>query len=127
VKLIVLLIMTVPAMPSLWGPHDELNQHVRRYSAASLATAVRLVGLRLERETYFNSLLLPLGVAARAVAQRSRRFATSGLSQPPWLLNTALRTIFELELPLLRQRDLPLGMSLLAIATRPRDSHDDHV
>jgi hypothetical protein len=45
---------------------------------------------------------------------------------PPRPLNAALRTVFELEAPVLRRRDLPLGMSLLAIATRPPDPGDDH-
>lgn len=112
------LIVSVPALPSLWGPHDELNQHVRRYTAASLAAAVCAVGFHMERETYFNCLLLPVGWVARAVARRSRRFASAGLNQPSWPVNGALRDVFGLERSLLRHRDLPFGMSLLLVATR---------
>ena len=41
-----------------------------------------------------------------------------GLGMPLRPLNIALRTIFELEVPLLRKSDLPLGMSLLATSAR---------
>jgi hypothetical protein len=55
---------------------------------------------------------------ARAVARRSRRFASAGLNQPSWPVNGALRDVFGLERSLLRHRDLPFGMSLLLVATR---------
>jgi SAM-dependent methyltransferase len=120
------LVLTVPALPRLWSPHDEINAHCRRYRRIELAQRVLHAGLRLERLTYFNTLLLPLGVVERAVSRRLGSAASLGLRTPPGPLNTALRTIFGLEAPLLRRGDLPLGMSLLAVATRPPDSGDDH-
>ncbi len=40
-------------------------------------------------------------------------------------MNAVLRTIFELEVPLLSRSDLPLGMSLLALARRSADAGGD--
>ena len=120
------LVLTVPSLPRLWGPHDEINGHRRRYRRLELAQRILHADLRLERLTYFNTLLLPLGVVERALGRRFGGAASIGLQMPPRPLNAALRTVFELEAPVLRRRDLPLGMSLLAIATRPPDPGDDH-
>jgi SAM-dependent methyltransferase len=121
------LVLTVPALPRLWSPHDEINEHARRYRHLELAQRIQQAGLRLERLTYFSTLLLPLGVVERAVVRRVGSAASLALRMPPGPLNAALRTIFGLEVPVLRARDLPLGMSLLAVATRPSDPGDDDV
>jgi hypothetical protein len=120
-------VLTVPALPRLWSPHDEINEHARRYRHLELAQRIQQAGLRLERLTYFSTLLLPLGVVERAVVRRVGSAASLALRMPPGPLNAALRTIFGLEVPVLRARDLPLGMSLLAVATRPSDPGDDDV
>jgi hypothetical protein len=99
--------------------HDEINGHVRRYRERELAPRLLHAGLHIERLTYFNTLLLPLGALERLVLRRLGRGASLGLKTPPRPVNAALRTIFGLEAPLLRRTDLPLGMSLLALARRP--------
>ncbi len=120
------LVLTVPALPRLWSAHDEINEHYRRYRRIELAQRLLHTGFHLERLTYFNTLLLPLGVIERAALRRLGVGASIGLGMPLRPLNIALRTIFELEVPLLRKSDLPLGMSLLAIATRPHDQGAGH-
>ena len=108
--------MTVPALPSLWGPHDEINHHLRRYPRSTLVGAVRGAGFGVERVTYFNTLLLPLGWLERSLARRRPR-PSAALWLPPQPLNRALQWVFGLELHLLRWVDLPIGMSLLLVAT----------
>lgn len=110
------LLVTVPAVPALWGPHDELNHHRRRYTRAMLCDRVVIAGFRVERVTYFNTLLLPLAWLERTMARRQQRRAM--VRQPAPLVNAVLRRIFALELPLLRRVDLPIGLSLLLVATR---------
>jgi SAM-dependent methyltransferase len=50
------LILTVPAIPSLWSRHDEIHHHHRRYTLQTLRTYCRR---RAEsgKIGYFNSLL----------------------------------------------------------------------
>jgi SAM-dependent methyltransferase len=112
------VVITVPAFEALWGPNDDVSQHRRRYTRASL---VRALGdrFRVERLTYFNSLLLP-PVAIGRWAQRL--YGAQGGAEgrfPPDVVNRALRAIFRAELPLLRRGvNLPAGVSLLCIARR---------
>jgi SAM-dependent methyltransferase len=110
------LLATVPALPSLWGPHDELNHHRRRYTRAMLQEGVSAAGLRVERLTYFNTLLLPLAWGERVLARRRRRPAPVVVPARP--VNTALRGVFALEGRLLRRVDLPIGLSLMVVAAR---------
>ena len=110
------LMVTVPALPALWGPHDELNRHRRRYTRAMLLDRVAMAGFRVERVTYFNTLLLPLAWLERTLSRHRRRPAT--VRQPAPFVNALLRRIFAVELPLLRAVDLPIGLSLLLVASR---------
>ena len=112
-------ILTVPALMSLWGPHDERNAHHRRYTARSLRRALTAAGLRVERVTYFNTLLLPVGYVTRVIARLTHLDAAAGVELPPAPLNALLKGTFSLERPWLRRFGLPIGMSLLAVATAP--------
>ena len=115
------IVLTVPALPSLWSPHDQANRHYRRYSARQLAGALESAGLQIDRMTYFNLLLLPVGYVARTIQRLTRNSALSGVEMPgPWV-NAALAAVFALEVQLLRYLDLPLGMALLAVARRPAE------
>jgi SAM-dependent methyltransferase len=110
------LLVTVPALASLWGPHDELNGHRRRYGLGMLAGRVGGAGFAVERVTYFNCFLLPLAWLERTISRR--RGVAAPVKQPPRLANALMRGIFACELPLLRRVDLPVGVSLLLVATR---------
>lgn len=112
-------VVTVPALMALWGPHDERNAHHRRYTARSLASALSSAGLGLERVTYFNTLLLPLGYATRVFARLTGSTAATGVDIPPAGANALLKAVFSLERPWLRRFGLPIGMSLLAVARAP--------
>ena len=53
------LLVTVPALPWLWGSQDVVSHHKRRYTARSLCGAFSRAGLRPAWHTYFNTALLP--------------------------------------------------------------------
>ncbi|MDI6842826.1 MAG: class I SAM-dependent methyltransferase [Anaerosomatales bacterium] len=117
-----LLVVTVPALPSLWSIHDEDNAHFRRYTKASLQRLLAGSGFQTERLTYFNMLLLPLGYASRAMANVTRSRKALGVDTPPEPLNGLLKALFGLEATALRHADLPVGMSLLAVARKENPS-----
>jgi SAM-dependent methyltransferase len=116
------LILTVPALPWLWSQHDEINAHLRRYRRKDLQRVILHAGFRLERLTYFNTLLLPLGVIERMMVRLLNAPASFGLKPPPRPMNAFLRWVFGLEVGLLRTHNLPIGMSLLAVASRTAES-----
>lgn len=107
------LILTVPALPWLWGPHDEVHNHYRRYTATSLRAHVAAAGLRIERMTYMNALLLPLAIAQR-VKERLFGYQVEALTPSP-AVNALLYRVWMLERAWIPQRALPVGLSLLAI------------
>ncbi|HEY0410643.1 MAG TPA: class I SAM-dependent methyltransferase, partial [Candidatus Dormibacteraeota bacterium] len=52
------LVVTVPAHPSLWSRHDDVNGHRRRYTRRTLGAAARAAGWEVERQTGFNVVYL---------------------------------------------------------------------
>ncbi|MFH1809187.1 MAG: class I SAM-dependent methyltransferase [Pseudomonadota bacterium] len=114
-----LLIVFVPAHAWLWGLHDDLAHHRRRYTAASLRALFADHPDELERLTSFNLLLLPPIFVARQVLNlvRPRQLRSENQINGP-LLNLLLSGLFALEAPWLARRDLPLGVSLVAVVRR---------
>ena len=113
------LLLTVPALPSMWSAHDEVNAHYRRYVRETLEAPATEVGFEIERVTYFNSLLLPGGWTARVASRLGRSSGASGLGVPPRPLNRALVSVFSFESAMLRRTDMPLGTSLMLVARKP--------
>ncbi|HYW49689.1 MAG TPA: class I SAM-dependent methyltransferase [Gemmatimonadaceae bacterium] len=111
------IVLTVPANPWLWGPHDVHSHHHRRYTAASLREHVAQAGLSVEYVSYFNSLLLPLAILQRA-RERFVGYSTDTLmlSGP---FNELLLRIWRVERLWIPRVSAPFGLSLLAIVRRP--------
>lgn len=122
------MIVTVPAFQVLWSEHDEVNWHKRRYRARQLDTLLRETGLEIERLTYCNTaLFLPI-LAARKLKNLKNRLRSnrrddelpeSDLRQLPHPINESLLRVMQAERRLMRRRDFPFGVSLLAIARKP--------
>ena len=115
------LLVTVPQYRWLWGEHDVLAHHHRRYTRALLLDRAAAAGWQPERVTAFNTVLLPAIAAARLV-QRARRAPqpASDLGRTPQgAVNGALERVIRAEAALIRRgRDLPAGVSLLAVLRR---------
>ena len=125
------LVVTVPAYQLLWSSHDVANQHYRRYRLSTLAAAAEQAGWRLERRTYFNSLLLPPAALVRLVRRsRTRAEERSDLTLTPGWLNPLLELPLRIEAAVIRAGiRLPAGLSLLAVFAKPaplRHHADDH-
>lgn len=56
-----LLLLTVPAMPSLWSEWDTALGHFRRYRKSSLDDAVKGLPFEIEEMSYLFPELLPMG------------------------------------------------------------------
>lgn len=113
--------VAVPAFMFLWGKQDEVSHHRRRYTARSLRRVLGEAGFAVERTTYFNTALFP-AIAAVRLGRRVVRAPGRGQSDfelgPAWL-NGALAALFRAEARVAARRDLPFGVSLLALARRP--------
>lgn len=112
-----LLLVTVPALPSLWGGQDIVSHHHRRYTKLTLCQAFAQAALPRPTVTYFNTLLFPLiasvrwGRAAWGFAHRPRSDFDDAR---PGLVNELLAAVFTLERHLVHRVPMPIGVSLLA-------------
>jgi SAM-dependent methyltransferase len=112
-----LLLVTVPALPSLWGGQDVVSHHRRRYTKPTFGQVFERAGLPAPRVTYFNTLLFPPVAAVRwvrrALGQANRPRSDFDDTQPG-LVNSILTSVFTAEQHLVPRFSLPVGVSLLA-------------
>jgi SAM-dependent methyltransferase len=115
------LLVAVPAFMFLWGRQDEVSHHRRRYTTSSLRAALAAAGFAVDRTSYFNTLLFAPVAAVRLGRRLLRRpgSAQSDFELGPAALNRTLAAVFGAEAGLVARRDLPFGVSLLALARNP--------
>jgi SAM-dependent methyltransferase len=124
------LILTVPAFESLWSEHDEINQHKRRYRVPQLRTMMQDAGFDVTRITYCNSVLFAPVLAMRKGKTWLRKLRGDAVSDDPESdlafyprpINELLYRIVTAEMKLMKRWDLPVGVSILAIAQRPLEA-----
>lgn len=113
------LVLTVPAFPFLWSPHDEEHHHKRRYRAAGLREAIENAGLRLSYLSYFNTWLFPLVAAVRLLR---KIFPANEVGRdvqlPGPAVNNLLQAVFGSERRWIGRLGMPFGVSLLAVARK---------
>lgn len=115
--------VTVPAYMFMWSPHDDANQHRRRYVVGALTAVLSQAGFQIELATYFNTLLFPFALARRMSQRVLRRKEYDELAVPFPAVNWWLRRVFELEAPLVRRAGrrglFPFGLSIVAVGRVP--------
>lgn len=90
-------LVTVPANPGLWGPHDEAHGHHRRYSRKDLVRLLSELPVDPLLISYFNSRLYPLIWIVRRIESfvgRGPGAGGSDLVVPPAPINSVLARIF---------------------------------
>jgi len=119
------VLVRVPALPALRGPHDAFVHGARRYTARDLRSKLATAGLEVKQITYANSLLLPLIFIARKVHSLMAKLgqpAGSDVRPVPGLANQILTQVLEVEAQWLgRGRGFPAGVSLFAVARKPQE------
>jgi SAM-dependent methyltransferase len=125
------MIITVPALMWLWSHNDDINAHIRRYSAGELKEKLAQSGFRIRRVTYNNFFIFPMAAALilmRRSAGARPELASHLLSQdeyqvemepasPP--VNAVLTLVGQIEACLIRGVNLPIGTSLIAVGQKP--------
>jgi SAM-dependent methyltransferase len=84
------LLITVPADPGLWSPHDVAHGHFRRYTAGTLPLLWKDLPVEVRLLSPFNRRLYPLVWLARQVTRalgRGAGAAGTDLRVPPGPLN----------------------------------------
>jgi SAM-dependent methyltransferase len=114
-----ILLVTVPAMPWLFGAHDHAMGHLRRYTKTGLASMIKRVGFSEIKLSYYMGLLFP---ATLLMKLYQKRFG-SRTETIPYQVNPLLNRLFlflcELEARMLVYMNMPVGTSILLIARKP--------
>jgi len=111
------LVLSVPALPSLFGYHDEQLGHYRRYTRRTLRDALQ-PAFQIERLRYYGTTLMPVTLWFSRIRRRPYPMANASGGAAAKMLNVVCR---------LEERIAgPLGTSLICMA-RPRVSDRDAV
>jgi ubiquinone/menaquinone biosynthesis C-methylase UbiE len=115
------LVLNVAALPALRGNHSVLGGEVQRYTRSGLRRHLERAGFSVQRLTYTNLAILPM-VATVRFSQRLRQgrheLSDSEIAVPAAPVNLALAGLLTLESYALRVVNMPLGSSLLTLATK---------
>lgn len=125
------LILQTAALERFRGGHDRVVMTGRRYDRPQLAGLLSGAGLTVERLTYRNTWFAPLALARRASTRHEHPMfidgagseatgdARSDLDVPSGWLNRPMEWMTRMENALLSFVDLPIGLSLFAVARKP--------
>ncbi len=113
-----LILLTVPAVKSLWSRHDVLHHHKRRYDKGDLIERVTGAGFTPLFCTYFSTWLFPLIVGVRWIKKIFHMGGSDIESLPPALLNRLLAMVFGSERHFIGRAPLPIGSSIILLARR---------
>ena len=111
-------VLFVPAFMFLWGVQDDISNHRRRYTMASLKEAVRTAGFEIERASYVNlSFFAPIFFGRLLMRVTGLRPASEN-NITIGAFNGILGKVFAAERCLLRHLNFPLGVSIICVARR---------
>jgi 2-polyprenyl-3-methyl-5-hydroxy-6-metoxy-1,4-benzoquinol methylase len=110
------VVITVPAYQWLFGKHDKLLHHFRRYSRKSLRKLMGESNIEIAKISYFNTLLLPIAILAFITDSITAVEKCTGYDVPPRWLNAVFYITFRLEKFVIDKLSLPFGCSLLMIS-----------
>ena len=111
-----LVCLMEPGVRRLRRPHDAVTHAARRFSRRDLTELVEKSELELLRSTGAYTFLVP---PAALSAMVSKGEASSDIDQHESGFFGALGAVARLERRWLRHRNLPFGLSVLAIARKP--------
>lgn len=116
-----IVIVRVPAFAWLGGKHDQLVQTKRRYNRSELDYKLAKAGLNLKKISYSNMFLLPVVFLKRKLENHLPSFfGPSDVFRLPFFLNKFFTIMIKLENRLQNFTDLPLGVSVVAVAEKPK-------
>jgi ubiquinone/menaquinone biosynthesis C-methylase UbiE len=116
-----LLIVTVPAYRHLWSEHDIALMHCRRYVRRELRERLVAAGFKIDKLAHTMTLLYPVVAIQRRLNARKPPKDKPEASLPPVsaAVNSTLIGLLAIENSVASRIDLPFGLTIAAVATRP--------
>jgi SAM-dependent methyltransferase len=110
-----MIILTIPAYPYLYGSHDKLLHHYRRYYKSKLIKNIENLNYKVLKSSYFNTLLLPIVVIARVLDIVFPSDKSLGYSTPNKFINNLLYRVFKFEKLILNKYRFRVGASIFLL------------
>jgi SAM-dependent methyltransferase len=112
-----ILVLTMPAYQWMYSYHDREVGNVRRYSRREVAAMMKVAGLAVVDDTYWNMLPFPLAVLRRKLLPPTK--STSDVHLFPPVVERMFNGLMALEHSWLgRGGRLPFGNSVLTVAKK---------
>jgi SAM-dependent methyltransferase len=111
------LLLRLPAHAWLIGAHDRQVHTRHRYEGVELRAKLAEAGFEVRRLSPVGAALLGPAILRRLVQRGDH--AQTDVTLPPRALNLMLTALLSAEGAWLKRRDLPFGLSLLALAHKP--------
>ncbi len=113
------VLLLEPAFAALRREHDVTVHGLRRYQRRELAGLVERAGLRVRRATYAYSFLAPPAAVLAALERHgSRSGGDTGSDVDRRALDRVFAPLAAAERRWLTRRDVPVGTSVVVVATR---------
>lgn len=121
------LLVTVPAHPFLWSPHDVAFHHHRRYRVDELEEKLGRSRFDVERVSFAFATAFPVACAVRPVKRVLARWGivaerADDFGLLPASLEALAHRLTIWEARWLARRSLPFGISIVAVARRSEDA-----
>ncbi len=115
------VLLTDPAFGCLRGPHDRAYGTRQRYTVGQMRRKLEAAGFRVQKASYANAFLFPVVFAVRWWKRTFPPAADrrSDLRPLPRWLNRVLAAIYGLEARLIPKVNLPVGSSVVCVASKP--------
>lgn len=118
-----IIILTVPAHPTLFSRWDEVLGHQRRYTRCRLEAVSQEAGLNLNRMSYWNAIsLVPAFLWRRKNSRLSDQFERAVFPPVGQVMNRLLIGWGYIEAAWLSCLNIPCGLSLAAVLKKPGET-----
>ena len=117
-----ILLCTVPACKRMWGEYDVVAHHYRRYDLSEVRELVKDKRARIEKISYYSTLLFPFLFTVRFFENMAFRISRRAPVYRPHFLpgffNFFLKIIFSFEKYLIKFMDFPFGSSIVLVCRK---------
>lgn len=120
-------LVNAAALDLLQGSHSALTMERRRYTPKRLAAVLTGAGFSVQRMTFTNTAAFPLTLAVRLkdrLMGKVSEASDADLQVPAAPINALLSGAVALDGALLRVMNLPIGSSLMCVATKTSGAPD---
>jgi SAM-dependent methyltransferase len=114
------LYISVPSYQWLWGVHDDVAAHRRRYAGKQFTAVVEGAGFEIERQTCIFTFLVPPAILLRRTPLKRLVKATDDeVSMMHPIVEATFAAFARAERWVGRRRRIPFGLSMVIVAHKP--------